>query len=94
MKRIYDFERQAPPVLTEAALLAEQERRAARRRTVLLGLSGMLFQLAAPALAILLADTHAIVSLACVCHMIVSAAGGGTIAVIFAQKEGLRYECR
>ena len=94
MKQIYDFERQSPPVLTEAMLRAEQERRTAKRRTVLLGLSGMLFQLVALMFAILFVDTYAILSLICICYVIVSAAGSGAIAVIFAQKEELYNEQR
>lgn len=94
MKQIYDFERQAPPVLTKAMLSAEQEHRAAKRRTVLLGLSGMLFQLVALMFAILFVDTYALLSLICICYVVVSAAGSGAIAVIFTQKEGLYHEQR
>ena len=44
MKQTFDFEQFGPPILNENILRRELEKRAERRRTVLLTIAGALFQ--------------------------------------------------
>ena len=89
MKRTCDFERFDPPVLNENMLRRELERRAERRRTVLLVIAGALLELALVLLAVLVREWSPVLSLNCVCFAILSTAGSGAVAIIYAQKGGV-----
>ena len=88
MKRTCDFERFDPPVLNEEMLRRELERRAERRRTVLLAIAGALLELALVLLAVLVREWYPALSLNCVCFAILSMAGSGAAAIIYVQKGG------
>lgn len=82
------FERFDPPVLTTDMLRRELERRAERRRTVLLAVAGALFQVLFVLLGLLCADAFPPLALGFLCSAIVSTAGSGGIAIVYAQKGG------
>lgn len=86
MRTAYDFERFNPPTLTEQMLRRELERRAQRRRTILLAIAGALFEALFVLLGFLLAQSFPALALSCFCFAIVSAAGSGVIAIVYAQK--------
>lgn len=88
MKRTDYFERFDPPVLNEGMLRRELERRAERRRTVLLAIAGALLQIAAALFALLVRQWHPALSLAVGCSAILSTAVGGAAAIIYAQRGG------
>lgn len=94
MKQTYDFEQFTPPVLNEGLLRRELEKRAERRRTVLLAIAGALLEIAVVLIAVLVRGWYPLLALACVCFAISSMAGSGVIAIVYAQKGGLRDECR
>ena len=92
MKQTFDFERFDPPVLNENILRRELERRAERRRTVLLAVAGALFQAVFILLGLLYWSTAPALALACTGFAIVSMVGSGVITIIFyAQKGGASY---
>lgn len=88
MKQTYDFERFAPPVLSENMLRRELEQRAERRRTVLLAIAGALLQIAAVLFAVLVREWYPMLSLAVVCCAILSTAGGGAAVIVYTQRGG------
>lgn len=91
MKQIYRFDTENPPALTQAMLERELERRRLRRQTILLELAGLLFQAAALLIGLLTMETYPVILPVCLCHLVISAAGSGAIAVIYAQKGGEIY---
>lgn len=93
MKQTYDFEQFTPPMLNEELLRRELEKRAERRRTVLLAIAGALLQLVLVLLGLLCAGVFPVLGLGCICTAIVSTAGGGAIAIIYTQKGEAGYEC-
>lgn len=88
MKQMDCFERFDPPVLNETMLRRELERRGERRRTVLLALAGALLQIAAVLFAALVREWYPALSLAVGCSAILSTAGSGAAAIIYAQRGG------
>ena len=86
MKQTDYFEQFDPPVLKEAMLRRELEKRAERRRTVLLAVAGALLQVAAILLAVLVRDWYPLLALACTCFVMLSMAGGAAIAIVYVQK--------
>ena len=88
MKRTDYFERFDPPVLNENMLRQELERRAERRRTVLLAIAGALLQIAAVLFAALVREWYPVLSLAVGCFAILSTAGSGAAAIVYAQRGG------
>ena len=88
MKTVPDFERFTPPVLTEAALRRELERRAERRRTVLIAVAGALIQAVFILFGLLCRAEAPALALASVIFAAVSTAGSGVIAIVYTQKGG------
>lgn len=91
MKRTFDFEQFDPPILNENILRRELEKRAERRRTVLLTIAGALFQAVFVLLGLLYWSTAPALALACIGFAIVSMVGSGVIAIVYAQKGGASY---
>ena len=91
MKQTFDFERFDPPVLNENILRRELERRAERRRTVLLAVAGALFQAVFILLGLLCWSTAPALALACIGFAIVSMVESGVITIIYAQSGGASY---
>jgi len=91
MRQTFDFEQFTPPVLNESLLRRELEQRAERRRTVLLAVTGALFQVVFILLGLLCWNTIPALTLACVGFAVVSVVGSGVIAIIYAQKGGTDY---
>ncbi len=91
MKQAFDFEQFSPPVLNESLLRRELEKRAERRRTVLLAVTGALFQAVFILLGLLCWNTIPALTLACGGFAIVSIVGSGVITIIYAQKGGAGY---
>ena len=89
MRPTYDFERFDPPVLNERMLRRELEKRAERRRTVLLAVAGALLQAALVLFGLLWVWTAPVVTLGCVSFAVLSMAGGGAIAIIYVQRGGV-----
>ena len=88
MKRTFDFEQFAPPVLNERILRRELEKRAERRRTVLLAVAGALFQAVFILLGLLCWSTAPMLTLTFIGFSIVSMVGSGVITIIYAQRGG------
>lgn len=93
MKQTDYFERFDPPILNEAMLQRELERRTVRRRTVLLAIAGAMLQIAAVLFAVLVREWYPAVSLAVMCSAILSTAGGGVIVILYVQRGGADYDC-
>ena len=91
MKQTFDFERFDPPVLNENILRRELERRAERRRTVLLAVAGALFQAVFILLGLLCWSTAPALALACIGFASVSMVGSSVITIIYAQRGGASY---
>lgn len=91
MKQAFDFEQYDPPVLNERLLRRELEKRAERRRTVLLTIAGALIQAVFILLGVLSWSTALGLSLGCIGFAIVSLVGSGVIAIVYAQKGGASY---
>jgi len=91
MKQTYDFERFTPPVLNERMLRRELQKRAERRRTILLAVAGVLFEVLFVLLGLLCLEAYPILALGCIGFAVVSAVGSGVIVIVFAQKGGIRY---
>ena len=91
MKQTFHFEQFEPPVLNEKLLRKELEKRAERRRTVLLAIAGALFQAVFILLGLLCRSIAPAITLACVGFAIVSAVGSGVIAIVYAQEGGTSY---
>lgn len=91
MKPDDHFERFDPPPLDEAALRRELERREQRRNTVLLAIAGALLQAVLAVLALLVMEFDPALALILVCFAIVSTAGSGAIAIVYAQKGVVSY---
>ena len=92
MKQIYDFEVAAPPILNERILREKAKKRETHRLTLILPVSVVLFQVALLLFGIMTFDVYPVVMLVSLCHIILSAAGSGAIAVIYVQKGGKIYE--
>ena len=91
MKQIFDFEQFDPPILNENILRRKLEKRAERRRTVLLTVAGALFQAVFVLLGLLCWSTAPALALACIGFAIVSMVGSGVITIIYAQRGGAGY---
>lgn len=91
MKQTFDFEQFDPPILNENLLRRELEKRAERRRTVLLTIAGALLQAAFILLGLLYWSTAPALALACIGFAIVSMVGSGVITIIYAQRGGAGY---
>ena len=90
------FERFDPPALDEKTLRRELEKRAERRRTVLLAVAGALFEALFVLLGLLLGELYPPLALGCICFAVISTAGSGVIAIVFMQKGGtdhVEYVC-
>ena len=92
MRPTCDFERFDPPVLNEQMLRRELEKRAERRRTVLRAIAGMLLQAMLVLFGLLWVETAPALALGCVCSAIVSVAGSGAIAIVYALKGGVNCD--
>lgn len=91
MKQTFDFEQFDPPILNENILRRELEKRAERRRTVLLTIAGALLQAVFVLLGLLCWSTAPALALACIGFAIVSMVGSGVITIIYAQRGGAGY---
>lgn len=91
MKQTFYFEQFDPPILNEKILRRELEKRAEQRRTVLLAITGALFQAVFILLGVLCWSAAPAVALACVGFAIVSVVGSGVIAIVYAQKGEISY---
>ena len=83
----YSFDAYPPPRCSEALLRETLARRRQRCIAVVLGLSGVLLQLAGILLGILLWPDLPILAITLLLYPLLAAAGGGAIAVVYAQKE-------
>ena len=86
MTQPYDFQRADPPVLTEAVLRAELDRRKVRRETALAILAAILTQLCLVVLSAALYPVDPALSFVCAVYVCLSASGGGVLALVFTQK--------
>lgn len=86
MRQTFDFERFDPPVLNENLLRRELERRAERRRTVLLAVAGALFEAVFVLLGVLSWYAVPALALASISFAVISVVGSGVIAIIYVQK--------
>lgn len=91
MKQTFDFEQFDPPILNENILRRELEKRAERRRTVLLTIAGALLQAVFVLLGLLCWSTAPALALACIGFAIVSMVGSSVITIIYAQRGGAGY---
>lgn len=87
MRQIYDFEQYVPPVLNEAMLRHELERRQLRKQIILLALAVVLSQTATVLLGVLMRELLPVVSIVCFGYTAVSAAGGVVIAVVYSYRK-------
>lgn len=87
-KTHFDFDRFPPPALTEAALLAERERRRLRRHTALLAVTALLTQTGLFLLsAALLWAGETVLAAGCFAYAAACTVGGGLLAAVFERKK-------
>lgn len=91
MKQTYDFEQFIPPILNEKMLRRELEKRAERRRAVLLAAAGALFETLFVLLGFLCLDFYPVLAFGCICFTVVSTAGSAAIAIVFTLKGGVNH---
>ena len=91
MKQTFHFEQFDPPILNEKILRRELEKRVERRRTVLLAITGAVFQAVFILLGVLCWSAAPAVTLACVGFDILSVVGSSAIVIVYAQKGGASY---
>lgn len=91
MRQTFDFERFTPPVLSESILRRELERRAQRRRTVLLAVAGALIEVLLVLLGLLCWYAVPALALASISFAAVSMVGSGVIVIVYAQKGEVNY---
>ncbi len=89
MKQIYDFEQYQPPVLTEAMLRQELQRRQEQWQTALMALGCILFQVVLVLLGYSALDWYPWLSFLCFGYVILSTTGCGVLAVTHTHKGGL-----
>ena len=87
MRQIYDFEQYVPPVLNEAMLQHELERRQLRRQIILLALAVVLSQTATVLSGVLVRELLPVVSTVCFGYTAISAAGSVVIAVVYSYRK-------
>ena len=87
MRQIYDFEQYVPPVLNEAMLQHELERRQLRKQIILLALAVVLSQTATVLLGVLMRELLPVVSIVCFGYTAISAAGSVVIAVVYSYRK-------
>ena len=87
MRQIYDFEQYVPPVLNEAMLQHELERRQLKRQIILLALAVVLSQTATVLVGVMLREFQPILSTFCFGYTAVSAAGSVVIAVVYSYRK-------
>ncbi len=90
MRQIYDFEQQNPPVLNEAMLRNEQERRKLRRQTALLFVAGLLLQFIMVFVGYSAIDWYPWLTVLCLGYVVVSVTGAGVVAAVYTRKGGLQ----
>lgn len=88
MEQIYNFEGARPPVLTEAQLLAVQERRQNRKRILLFFLGAVLELLCLGFFASNIYSTAPVAAIILYCYIALSILGGGTFVIFHAAKGG------
>ncbi len=86
MRKIYDFERETPPLLTEAILAEKLARRRQRRETMMIAVSALLLQLLALLFGARFGARYPLLALFCLAYVFVSVLGGASVAVLFARK--------
>ncbi len=91
MKQTFDFEQFDPPILNENILRRELEKRAERRRTVLLTVAGALFEAVFILLGLLCWNTAPALTLIGIGLSVASMMGSGIIAIVYTQKGGASY---
>ncbi len=91
MKQTFDFEQFDPPILNENILRRELEKRAERRRTVLLTVAGALFEAVFILLGLLCWNTAPALTLIGIGLSVASMMGSGVIAIVYTQKGGASY---
>ena len=87
MRQNYDFEQYVPPVLNEAMLQHELERRQLKRQIILLALAVVLSQTATVLVGVMLREFQPILSTFCFGYTAVSAAGSVVIAVVYSYRK-------
>lgn len=88
MKQIYRFEQAQPPVLNERMIQLEIDRRRLRLQTALLAFSAALLPVVMILLGFVAFGAYPWIALFCFLHALVSATGGGVLAVVFTCKGG------
>ena len=91
MKQTFDFEQFDPPILNENILRRQLEKRAERRRTVLLTVAGALFEAVFILLGLLCWNTAPALTLIGIGLSVASMMGSGVIAIVYTQKGGASY---
>lgn len=89
MRQIYNFEQYNPPVLNENMIRSEIERRKLHWQTSLLVLAGILLQVVVALFGYSAIDWYPWVSVVCFVYIVISATGGGVVAVAYSRKGGI-----
>lgn len=88
MKQIYNFEKFDPPALNEKMLQAEIEKRKIRKQTALLAMASILFQTIAFIIGMISIYIYPLLAVICLVYVVISATGGGVIAIVYTRKGG------
>ena len=89
MKQIYNFEQIQPPVLNERMIRLEIEKHRLHLQTALLALAAVMLLIAMTLLGFFAYESYPLIALFCFAYTVISATGGGVLAVIFTRKGGL-----
>ena len=87
MKQIFNFEAKNPPVLREAILAEEIEKRNQKRQTIMLIISGIVIQFVILLFGFLAVDFYPIITVSCVGYALLSVAASGIMAGIYVKRE-------
>jgi len=88
VKQIYNFEQHKPPVLNENMLRAELERRRLRWQTALVAVAGILLLIVTAMLGLLVIEDYPWITAICLAYVLLSATGGGVLAIVVTKKGG------
>ena len=87
MRQIYNFETKNPPVLSEAKLVEEIEKRNQKKQMTMLFVSGLVIQLVILLFGFMAFDFYPIITMGCVVYALLSVATSGVMAGIYVRRE-------
>lgn len=89
MKQIYEFEQYCPPALNENMIRTKLEQRKLRLQAALIAFAGILIQMVLMMAGCSVMNEYPVITGICLLYVILSATGGGVLAIVYTRKGGL-----